>query len=90
VNHESNDIVIVDVMLGLGEALERLFGFFEAVLTNEVPRRFGCKIGGETQWDWPDPLLTVNQQRGISEFNADFGGRESRIKLHTCNANGIR
>jgi hypothetical protein len=90
VNHESNDIVIVDVMLGLGEALERLFGFFEAVLTNEVPRRFGCKIGGETQWDWPDPLLTVNQQRGISEFNADFGGRESRIKLHTCNENGIR
>jgi hypothetical protein len=48
VDHECNGIVIVDVMLGLGEALERLFGFFEAILADEVPRRFGCEIGGET------------------------------------------
>jgi hypothetical protein len=90
VDHECNDIVIVDVMIGLGEALQRLLGFFEAILANEVPRRFGCKIGGETQWNGPDPLMTISQHLGISEFNADFGGRESCTKLHTCKANGIR
>jgi hypothetical protein len=48
VDHEGNDIVIVDVMLGLGEAFERLFGFFEAILANEKPGRFGCEVCGET------------------------------------------
>jgi hypothetical protein len=61
-DHEGNGIVIVDVMLGFREALKRLLGFFEAILANEVPRRFGCKIGSETQWDWPDPLTTMSQQ----------------------------
>jgi hypothetical protein len=48
VDHEGNNIVIVDVMLGLGEALERLSGFFEAILANEKPGRFGCEVCGET------------------------------------------
>jgi hypothetical protein len=38
VNHEGHGIVVVDVVLGLGETLEGLLGFLEAILANEVPR----------------------------------------------------
>jgi len=34
VDHKGNGIVVVDVVLGIGETLQRLFGFFEAILAN--------------------------------------------------------
>lgn len=38
VHHQRYSIVVIDVMLGLGEALQGLFGFLEAILAYEVPR----------------------------------------------------
>jgi hypothetical protein len=60
VYHEGHGVVVVDVVLGLGETLERLFGVFESVLADEKPGRFGGEVGGDSQWDWPDPLVGVS------------------------------
>ena len=37
VYHERDGVIVVDVVLRVGKAFERLFGFFEAVLADEVP-----------------------------------------------------
>jgi hypothetical protein len=48
VYHEGHGVVVVDVVLGLGETLERLFGVFESVLADEKPGRFGGEVGGDS------------------------------------------
>jgi hypothetical protein len=89
VDHERNDIVVVDVVLGLREALQGLLGFFEAILANEEPRRFGCKERREGQWYRPDPLFLVSDPNHESTTNADFSNKEGCRMFRTCSAKGI-
>jgi hypothetical protein len=60
VYHQGDGVVVVDVVLGLREALERLFGVFESILADEEPRRLGSEVSGDPQWYRPDPLVGVS------------------------------
>lgn len=79
VDHEGNNVVIVDIVLGFRKALQRLLCFFEAILANEIPRRFRCKVCGEAQWYWPDPLPSISHQHGGSTASADCIDEQTHV-----------